>query len=253
MALTVQDDDNGVSVTRLVTVQVTNAPPVITAVSLDKNAIIETESVVLSGAFTDGGSSDTHTAVVNWGDGETSDAVIDAVARTFTAQHQYVDAPATTPPQYTISVTVQDNSNDSDTESLPITVSPAAPVVNAGDDQSASEGQTVTFSGAFTDQSVQDTHTMVWDFGDGTTASDTLTPTHVYADNGTYTVKLTVTDSDQQSTTDTLTATIANVNPTLTVAGAQTVAEGGAAGPGTARSVHGSRIHQHGRQHERNV
>ena len=30
-ALTVQDDDNGVSVTRLVTVLVTNAPPVITS------------------------------------------------------------------------------------------------------------------------------------------------------------------------------------------------------------------------------
>ena len=123
-------------------------------------------------------------------------------------------------------VTVQDNSNGSDTESLLVTVNPAPPVVNAGDDQSASEGQTVTFSGAFTDQSVQDTHTILWDFGDGTTASGTLTPTHVYADNGTYTVKLTVTDSDQQSTTDTLTVTVANVNPTLTVPDPQTVAEG---------------------------
>ena len=72
VALTVQDDDNGLSVTRLVTVLVTNVPPVITGVSLDKNVIIESESVVLTGAFTDGGGSDTHTAVVNWGDGETS-------------------------------------------------------------------------------------------------------------------------------------------------------------------------------------
>ena len=228
VALTVNDDDNGSSVTRLVTALVTNAPPVITGVSLDKNVIIESESVVLTGAFADPGGNDTHTAVVNWGDGETSNAVVDPVARTFTAPHQYLNHPATTPPQYTIVVTVQDNSNGSDTESLLVTVNPAPPVVNAGDDQTASEGQTVTFSGAFTDQSVQDTHTILWDFGDGSTVSGTLTPTHVFADNGTYTVKLTVTDSDQQSQTDTLTATVTNVKPTLTVPGLQTVAEGAA-------------------------
>ena len=218
-ALTVQDDDNGASVSRLVTVVVTNAPPVITSMSLDKNVIIETESVVLSGVFTDGGSSDTHTAVVDWGDGETSNAVVDPVARTFSAQHQYLNNPPTNPPQYTISVTVQDNSGGLVTKTLPITVNPAPPVADAGNDQSANEGQTVTFAGTFTDQSVQDTHTIAWDFGDGTTASGTLTPTHAYADNGTYTAKLTVTDSDQQSSSDTLTVTVANVEPTLTVLG----------------------------------
>jgi PKD repeat protein len=71
------------------------------------------------------------------------------------------------------------------------------------------------------------------DYGDGSSlqtlslnADRTFQLSHVYADNGTYTVKLTVTDSDQQSRTDTLTATVANVQPTLAVPGLQTVAEG---------------------------
>lgn len=226
VALTVQDDDGGTSLTRLVTVAVTNAPPVVTNLSLDKTAILETESVSLTGTFTDAGSHDTHTAVIDWGDGTTSDAVVDAASRTFTAQHQYLDSPATTPPQFKITATVTDNGNSAATQSVFVTVNPAPPVVNAGTDQATNEGQAVTFAGSFTDASINDTHTIAWDFGDGKTETGSLTPTHVYGDNGTYTVKLTVTDSDRQSATDTLTVTVANVAPTLTVPGAQTVAEG---------------------------
>lgn len=226
VALTVQDDDNGQSLTRWVTVQVTNAPPIITAVSLDKSTIVESESVILTGTFTDGGSNDTHVAVVDWGDGQTSEAVVDPVARTFSAEHQYLSCPPASPHQFTVHVSVEDNAGDSAVASLPVTVKPAPPEVEAGDDQTADEGQAITFAGSFTDKSLEDTHTIVWDFGDGTTASGTLTPTHTYADNGTYTVTLTVTDSSRQSATDTLTATIANVDPTLTVVGAQTIAEG---------------------------
>ncbi len=224
--LTVRDDDDGVSAARWVTVVVTNAPPVITGATLDKNVIFESESVVLTGTFTDAGAHDTHTAVVDWGDGQVSNAVIDPAARTFTATHQYVGSPATTPPRYPIRVTVQDNGGATDTETLLVTVNPAPPVVHAGPDQAASEGQSVAFSGSFTDPSVNDTHTFLWDFGDGTTDTTSLTPTHVYADNGTYTVTLTVTDSTRLSASDTLTVVVSNVSPTLTVPAAQTVAEG---------------------------
>ncbi|MEZ6192011.1 MAG: PKD domain-containing protein [Phycisphaerales bacterium] len=58
------------------------------------------------------------------------------------------------------------------------------------------------------------TYTIDWDFGDGTVLSDTtLAQDHTYADNGTYTVTLTVTASDGRVTTDTLTAIIDNVAP----------------------------------------
>jgi hypothetical protein len=54
----------------------------------------------------------------------------------------------------------------------------------------------VSFAGSFTDPGASDTHTIEWDFGDGGTATGTLTPTHVYAAPGNYTVTMRVTDDD---------------------------------------------------------
>ena len=203
-----------------------NAPPVITAVSLDKSTINEGETVVLTGSFTDSGSNETHTVVVGWGDGQTSNAVVDPIQQTFTAQHQYLENPTTNPPQYVIGVTVQDSANGSDAESLKVTVNNAAPVANAGADVTTVEGQSVPFTGSFTDLGTLDTHTILWDFGDGSTVTGTLTPTHVFADNAKYTVKLTVTDDEGLSHTDTLTANVSNVAPALTVPGSQATDEG---------------------------
>jgi len=67
---------------------------------------------------------------------------------------------------------------------------------------------------------VLDTHTIGWDFGDSETASGTLTPTHVYADDaaaigGAYTVTLTVMDDDGGVGSDTLLVTVSNVAPTV--------------------------------------
>ena len=47
-----------------------------------------------------------------------------------------------------------------------------------------------------------------WDFGDGHTASGTLTPEHAFADAGTYTVTLTVSDNDGGTHSDALTVIV---------------------------------------------
>lgn len=93
-----------------------------------------------------------------------------------------------------------------------VTVSNVPPIVDAGSDLSTTQGSLVAFSGSFTDPGIDDTHTILWDFGDGITASDTLAPTHTYATNGVYTVTLTITDDDDGSNSDTLTVTVASIN-----------------------------------------
>jgi PKD repeat protein len=76
-----------------------------------------------------------------------------------------------------------------------------------------------------TDQSPV-TYDFAWTFGDGGSASGSLMPQHIYADNGDYTVTLTVTASDGVWLSDWLAVSVTNVAPTLTLSGDATVAEG---------------------------
>ncbi len=98
-----------------------------------------------------------------------------------------------------------------------------SPTVEAGSEQTVYEGSTVNFSGSFTDAGTEDTHTIVWDFGDGGTTTGTLAPSHVYCDNGVYTVALNVTDEYGRTGTDTLEVTVLNVDPTVEAGADQTV------------------------------
>ncbi len=102
---------------------------------------------------------------------------------------------------------------------LPVTttVLPRSPVVDAGPDQLVDEGDTVAFSGSFVDPDIGETYTISWDFGDGTTASGTLSAAHTYLDNAIYTVTLTVTDSGGRSGQDALTVTVNDLGPTAHV------------------------------------
>jgi PKD repeat protein len=78
------------------------------------------------------------------------------------------------------------------------------PEVDAGPDQTVSVNQLVQFSGSAVDPDEDEIVSIEWDFGDGITASGTLTPTHSYAEAGDYTVTLTVTDSRGGVGVDTL-------------------------------------------------
>ncbi len=97
-----------------------------------------------------------------------------------------------------------------DTAVVLITVSPVndPPVVDAGPDQGVADGTPVIFSGSFTDPDLGDSHTILWDFGDGITLTGDLVPTHLYAGAGIFTATLTVTDGQEASDSDTLIVTI---------------------------------------------
>ncbi|HEU4641499.1 MAG TPA: PKD domain-containing protein [Gemmatimonadaceae bacterium] len=110
----------------------------------------------------------------------------------------------------------------SSTNNNPPTAAPGGPYTGV-------EGTAISFNGSGSSDPDGDTPlSYLWSFGDGSTGTG-ATPTHAYADNGTFTVSLTVTDSrGAASTAVTTSATVTNVKPTVN-AGADA-----AAGVGTA-------------------
>ncbi|MFC1944586.1 PKD domain-containing protein [Chloroflexota bacterium] len=101
-----------------------------------------------------------------------------------------------------------------DIDTCLVTVDNLPPVVEAG---SNVIGECcideIAFSGSYTDPGTLDSHTIEWDFGDGNTNTDTLTPTHMYNAVGDYHATLSVTDNDGGVGTDYLAVSIVDTNP----------------------------------------
>jgi hypothetical protein len=77
------------------------------------------------------------------------------------------------------------------------------------------EGASIVFDGR--GSSGEGTLTYAWSFGDGSSGTGAQ-PTHTYADDGTHSVVLTVTDGrGAASAPDTAVATISNVAPSVTL------------------------------------
>jgi PKD repeat protein len=183
-------------------VTVNNLAPVVEA-GADR-AISEGDSMTLAAGFTDAGTLDTHTVLVDWGDGT-------ATAASLTASHQYLDDGV-----YTVTVTVTDDDGGVGSDTLAVTVSNVAPVVVAGADKLINEGDNITLAASFTDAGTVDTHTVLVDWGDGSAMATSLTASHQYVDDGVYTVTVTVTDDDGGVGSDILNVTAADVPPVIT-------------------------------------
>jgi|GEM_PF-3156961 len=194
---------NGDVATDTATVTVSNLAPTIDSATLDAAAVNEGGGVTLSGSFSDAGTLDTHTLVVDWGDGTTSNATIDQTAGTFAASHTYLDdsPTGTASDLMPISLTLTDNDLDSDSAGVSVTVNNLAPVVSAVTGPTAAvRGQALIYTGSFTDAGTLDTHTQTWTVTDsvggivaiGTGSSFEFTP--VALDS--YTVTYAVTDDD---------------------------------------------------------
>ncbi len=104
ITVTVTDDDTG-SDTADVETLVKNVDPVVDSIESDatfEDKAEEGEPVSVSGTFSDVGTLDTHTGVVDWGDGNVTPATIGA--GTFTASHSYASGGV-----FTVEVTITDD------------------------------------------------------------------------------------------------------------------------------------------------
>lgn len=194
---------NGDVATDTASVTVNNVGPAITGLALDSTSVDEGDTLTLAGSITDAGVLDTHTVSVTWGDGSTSNAAVDQVSGTFEATHTYLDdAPTGTASDLAaIIVTLTDDDGGSDTGSESIVVNNLAPIVSTvlGPDQ-AVRGQTLVYTGSFTDAGTLDTHTETWTVAKssgevvatGTGSSFEFVPDTL----GSFTVTYTVTDDD---------------------------------------------------------
>lgn len=113
----------------------------------------------------------------------------------------------------TFTYTVSDGKGGTSTATVTVEVTQQQALdVDAGPDQSATEGDVVSFAGSFSGQDGD--ASILWDFGDGGTASGTLTPSHVYLDDGAYQVSLQV-EVNGGSGSDLAVVTVQNAPPVI--------------------------------------
>ena len=191
-------DDEGATGDATADVTVSNvAPPVEPS---DDQSFDEGGTFSSAGSFDDPGD-DTWTATVDYGDGAGAQPLALNPDKTFSLSHLYADDDT-----FTVIVTVTDDDGGVGSGDLTVTVANIAPVVEPGPGQSAFQDETVTIEFTFTDVGTADTHTATIDWDDGTVepgdviteadGSGTVDGTHEYADPGTFTVNVTVTDDD---------------------------------------------------------
>jgi len=112
---------------------------------------------------------------------------------------------------YTVTLMVNDGKVNSGLADTTATIADVndPPVADAGPDQSASVGETVTFDGSasYDPDFGGSIVSYSWNFGDNTTDNN-VTTTHTYASTGTYTVTLTVTDDSSLTGIDMATVTV---------------------------------------------
>ncbi|TWT89872.1 hypothetical protein Mal64_02540 [Pseudobythopirellula maris] len=237
--LTVEDDDGGVGEAS-VAIEVSNLPPELADVSAtdaDENGV-----ATLSGVIVDGGTLDTHTLRVDWGDGTVETFSYAAGERAFSETHQYLDdnptGTATDP--VVIRLLVLDDDLDRGLASTTINVANLPPTLQGIGATDVDENGSTTLTGVIVDPGSLDTFTLTVDWGDGSTetflysaAERAFSETHKYIDDNpsgtpvdSYTITLTVTDDDTGTDSASVMINTSNLPPVFDPIADPTVDEG---------------------------
>src|SRR5205807_1655832 len=225
-------DKDGASGSGTFQVNVANQAPVVTAAA-NQNAGEGSAVAFNLGSFYDAGVQDNPWAVqVSWGDGAADTSAANSTGSLGTLAHSFAANGVYT---VTVKVTDKDGASDSGTFHAYPTQRPSD--LTAAANQNAGEGSAVAFNlGSFYDAGVKDNPWAVqvsWGDGSADTFSTTSTGSlgtlaHSFADNGVYTVTVTVTDKDNTAGSGAVQVNVANQAPVVTAAGNQTANEGSA-------------------------
>jgi hypothetical protein len=172
----------------------------------------------------DPGTASVHTATVDWGDGTitTPDLLEGSGSGVVYDSHAYTAAGS-----YTVTVTVHEGASTVQ-QSAVMTITNSASSLSPFSVAPINEGDTTGFSANFTDADPSDTHTAMVDWGDGTTepaflsesdGEGSVADSHLYADNGNYTVSVTLTDGSGAAVTQSASVAVANVAPRVDIGG----------------------------------
>ena len=166
----------------------------------------------------------------------TNDGVFEVVSSAIPTELVPLSLTATGPGIVTVRGRIADKDGGYTDYLTEIEVNASPPTVDAGDDQSVVEGDLVSLDPAtITDPGAPNVFSATVDWGDGIVTggsvdqvADTVSGSHVYADNGTYTVLVTICDEFAVCASDTLTVAVANADPAFTAFDATTPAVLGA-------------------------
>ncbi|WP_111767663.1 PKD domain-containing protein [Nakamurella deserti] len=214
-------DNQGKTTTTSQPIEVT-APPVNQAPVAGFTQAVENLTVNVESTSTD---PDGSIASQSWNFGDGTAAVTSAVAT-----HTYATAGS-----YTVTLTVVDNSgaSRSATQTVTVTAPPPANVAPTAVFASATAGLQVSVDGAASKDPDGTIAAYAWNFGDGSTdLVTTATATHTYAVAGTYQVTLTVTDDN--GATHSVTAPVTVSSPAATPLISDTFSRTSTSGWGTA-------------------
>lgn len=196
-----------------------NIPP--TAHAGTDQTVNEGDPVTLTGSFTDPNTDDSWTYLWHLESSTNGQVISDSSGPAFpepsTQQFSFVPCDNGV---YTFSFTVTDSYGAQDSDEVVVTVLNVPPIVSAVGISTQENSEFILpvvhdtgFTGTFTDAGTCDTHTAVWDWGDGTTSVGVVTEdnglgsvtnSHTYSQPGDYTVTLTVTDDDGGSDSKTM-------------------------------------------------
>ena len=199
------------------------------------NDIDEGDTAVMVLTLTEPGTLDTLELTIDWGDGSAKQTVSVLLGYTIVSvEHDYPDddPTGTTSDLYPISVTVVDKDGGSGSDNIDLTVRSVSPVVSIDSMDQPNPFfilpniHELDFDASFTDVGLLDTHTVAWDWGDGSPkqlssvnvhGGTTVSASHTYSEAGTYVVTLTITDDDSVAGYDTFEVTVSSAEDTVEV------------------------------------